>query len=173
MSVPVDVKLREQIHRGNSRHRRSSWHSCLTDSDTEDVEPDQIQRSGSSQGFDSDCNVEESDGEIIDQSDDRVTSHDHHHGDSPLTPTRLQRTQSLGVKQSSGGLKGGTRMWNMESGNGARATPQLPSLQAAVMEEVQRKGERLPPAAKALVDERVGEHKSRILHYFQQVSCNL
>ena len=66
------------------------------------------------------------------------------------------------------GLKGGARMWNVEQGNGARAGPQLPLMQEAG--EVD--GGTLPPRAKALVNERVSEHRGRILRYFQQVTHN-
>ena len=181
-SLALGVQLRSPGHRGNPRHRRSSWHSCLSDSDAEDVEPDQIQRSGSSQGFDSDCNMEESDSEAIGQSDKGVVSRDPHKLQGlamsgklreNVTPLRLQRTQSLGVQHALGGLKGGTRMWNFEVGNGARAGPQLPSVQATVEEEGEGEGERgregLPPGARAPVDEGVGEHRTKLLQYFQQV----
>ena len=169
-SIPADVQLRAQ-RKGVSLHRRSSWHSCLSDSDTEDVEPDQLHRSGSSQGFDSDCNVE-SDNDYV-ETEDQFMLDDPYRGHGGVMTggpgnLKLQRTQSLGVKPTaaqSEGLKGGTRMRNVEPGNGARAGPLVSPVQGAVLDEVAV----LSPDAKALVNERVSEHRERILQYFQQV----
>ena len=175
-SVPIDVQLRP-VRVGNSRHRRSSWHSCLSDSDYEDLEPGHVvHRSGSSQGFDSDCNVE-SDDEAFDQLAARFQSHDHDNGipqqmtlgGSPMRKY-IQRSQSLAVNPTPSGirgLKGGARGWNVEPGNGARAGPQIPPVMQEGAAEVDTGT--LPPRAKALVNERVSEHRERILRYFQQV----
>ena len=162
-------------------NRRSSWHSCVSDSDYEDLESGHapVQRSGSSQGFDSDCNAE-SDDEAFDQLDQRIQSHDITDGGATHTEMslggaqfrkNLQRSRSLAVNHTPPraveGLKGGTRMWNMEPGNGARAGPQLPPMQDEAGEV---DAGTLPPRAKALVNERVSEHRQRILNYFQQVT---
>ena len=158
MSIPIDV---HQKRRSLRLSRRSSWHSCVSDSDTEDPEPEQIQRCGSSQGFDSDCNGE-SDYELIDQSDERFKSHDPYSGrGSQGTSKPLQRALSLDVNHTARsnieGLKGGSRTWNVEPGNGARARPGASPVQNPVREE-------------AIVNEGVSEHRERILQYFQQVS---
>ena len=176
-----DVSLRPASVGGNPRHRRSSWHSCLSDSDYEDLEPGHVQppRCGSSQGFDSDCNVE-SDDDAFNQSDARIRSHDLENsttqtasfGGSGRNQKNIQRSHSLAVNHSPQrleGLRGGARMWNVEPGNGARAGPQLPAMQDE-QEEVDTGT--LPPRAKALVNERVSEHRERILQYFQQVCAS-
>lgn len=176
-SVPVGVQLRPESTRGNLRNRRSSWHSCMSDSETDDpMLPGQIQRCGSSQGFESDCSMEESDVEWTptDQSDKRILSRDSHQGNSSADGVRVQttpkllRTQSLSgnPQVSDGGLKGGTRMWNVEQGNGARAGPVL-SPDVLVEEGT------LPHGTTALVNERVSEHKAKILHYLQQVPTSI
>lgn len=167
-AVPSGVQLRPESTRGNLRNRRSSWHSCMSDSETEDpILPGQIQRCGSSQGFESDCSMEESDVEWspTDQSVKRVVSRD---GVGVQPSPKLLRTQSLSVSPqvSEGGLKGGTRMWNVEQGNGARAGPVL-SPDILVEEGT------LPPGTTALVNERVSEHKAKILHYLQQVPTSM
>ena len=180
MAVPINVQLRAQQRRGSSYKRRSSWHSCLSDSDTDEPAPDLIQRSGSSQGFDSDCSMEESDVEMTPagQSDERAVSHDLCHGRAmgggtttaggSGVPQLRDRASSLGSnpRHVGGGLKGGGRMWNVEPGNGARAGPRLSPVQDAIAEE----DGSLSPGAKALVRDRVSEHRAKILHYFQQVS---
>ena len=175
MSVSEDVSIRLARTGGTSQQRRSSWHSCLSDSDYEDLESGHVQqRCGSSQGFDSDCNVE-SDDDAFDQSDERIRSHDQrdnhmmHEYWGSRVQKQVQRSQSLAVNHTSPprtqeGLKGGTRMWNVEPGNGARAG-------SVVQEEVD--SGTLPPRAKALVNERVSEHRERILRYFQQVRMSL
>ena len=176
-AIPINVQLRAQ-RKGSSRHRRSSWHSCMSDSDTEEPGPYPLHRSGSTQGFDSDCSMEESDIEATNQSDDRFASHDNHmsvrtSGASQGNPKLVQRSQSLGVTPlgaMGGALKGGTKMWDMEPGNGARAgPPQLPPVPDAL-----EGGRTLPFSAKALVNEKVSEHKAKILLYFQQVyTCTM
>ena len=155
----------------------------MSDSDYEDLESGHaaVQRSGSSQGFDSDCNAE-SDNETFDRLAERIESHDH--TDGTTTPQEmsssgsqfrknLQRSQSLAVNHTPSremeGLKGGARTWNVEPGNGARAGPQLPLMKEEAGEV---DGGTLPPRAKALVKERVSEHRERILRYFQQVTHN-
>ena len=176
-AVPSGVQLRPESTRGNLRNRRSSWHSCMSDSETEDpILPGRLQRCGSSQGFESDCSMEESDVEWTptDQSDKRVVSRDSYQGNSNVDGVGVQpspkllRTQSLSANPqvSEGGLKGGARMWNVEQGNGARAGPVLsPDI---LVEEGS-----LPLGTTALVNERVSEHKAKILHYLQQVHTSM
>ena len=180
-AVPSNVQLRAQ-RMGISHHRRSSWHSCLPDSDTDDPTQDENQRCGSSQGFDSDVEVSDSESIPTDQSNERIVSRDLYRGNvvgmsnprdwgvlgfqENLNP--LERAQSLNVTPQTmyGGLKGGTRMWNVEPGNGARAGPISP-VQDTFTEGA---GEGLlPPQATALVNEKVSKHRAKILHYFQQV----
>lgn len=176
-SVPMGVQLRPESTRGNLRNRRSSWHSSISDSETDDpILPGRIHRCGSSQGFESDCSIEESDVEWTptDQSDKKVVSRDLYQGNSSVAGVGVQaspkllRTQSLGgnPQVSDGGLKGGMRMWNVEQGNGARAAP---ALSPDILEE----GTLPLGTTAALVNERVNEHKAKILHYMQQVNTSM
>lgn len=191
-AVPSDVQLRPE-RTGTSFHRRSSWHSCVSDSDDyEELTSGNIHRSGSSQGFDSDFNPGSEDEAFDDQSVERnYWSHDQEN----VTPTimtsssgyqvrkNVQRSQSLAVNSttSMNGMRTvGERMWNLEQGNGARAgpTPVEEDEGVKVMEGERKEREEvdsgtLPPRAKALVNERVSEHRQRILQYFQQVTKHL
>ena len=183
-AIPINVQLRarHRVHHASYK-RRSSWHNCLSDSDTDEPAPMPIQRSGSSQGFDSDCcSEEESDVELTlaHKSDDEALSRDHRHrtgggggnsngggsGGKMMKP--LDRSHSLSVAShplggSGGGLKGGARLSKERGGN--HASPRL----SPVRDTMERNGT-LSPEAKVLIQQRVGEHRSKILRYFQQVS---
>ena len=171
--MPINVQLRARRKRVNSQQRRSSWHSCVSDSETEES-TEHIPRCGSSQGFDSDCTLDDSDVELtpVDQSDDEAMYRSH----DPYSDVGVGFTEGQGVMSSrhldmmsgdhTNGLMGGMRTWEEETGNGAQASPRLPVVQDSVVQE----DGSLSPSAKSLIQQRVTEQRAKILHYFQQVS---